>query len=97
MPVGEELLFRGFLLGVLLELFDRRGVSHSATWAVLISAAAFGVGHLGNLGYVETAFVLLQVVVATLFGTLAGYVRWRTGSVVGPALMHSTMNILAVA
>jgi membrane protease YdiL (CAAX protease family) len=97
-PVGEELLFRGFLLGTLLELFRHRQVgSHSAAWAVLVSAAAFGVGHLGNLGHVETAFVILQVFVAFIFGAVAGHVRVRTESVVGPVLMHATMNIVAVA
>lgn len=96
-PVGEELLFRGFLLGTLLELFRRRHVGdHSAVWAVLISAVAFGVGHLGNLGYVDTAFVILQVVVASVFGLVAGHVRVRTDSVAGPVLMHATMNVLAV-
>lgn len=96
-PVGEELLFRGFLLGTLLELFRRREVgSHSVTWALLISAAAFGIGHLGNLGHVETAFVILQVFVAVIFGVVAGHVRVRTESVVGPVLMHATMNIVAV-
>lgn len=96
-PVGEELLFRGFLLATLLELFRRRRVgSHSAAWAVLISAAAFGIGHLGNLGHVETAFVILQVLAALIFGVAAGYVRVRTESVVGPVLMHTTMNVVAV-
>lgn len=96
-PVGEELLFRGFLLGTLLELFRRRHMGdHSAVWAVLISAVAFGVGHLGNLGYVDTAFVVLQVVVAFVFGLLAGHVRVRTDSVAGPVLMHGTMNFVAV-
>lgn len=96
-PVGEELLFRGFLLGALLELFRRRQVGpHPAAWAIVISAAAFGIGHLGNLGYVDTAFVVLQVLVAFVFGVVAGHVRVRTGSVVGPVLMHATMNVVAV-
>lgn len=97
-PVGEEVLFRGFLLGTLLDLFRRRHVGpHSAAWAVLISAAAFGIGHLGNLGHVETAFVILQVFVAFVFGVVAGHVRVRTDSVLGPVLMHATMNVVAVA
>lgn len=96
-PIGEELLFRGFLLGALLELFRRRQVgSHPAAWAILISAAAFGIGHLGNLGYVDTAFVILQVLVAFVFGVVAGHVRVRTESVIGPVLMHATMNVVAV-
>ena len=96
-PVGEELLFRGFLLATLLQWFRRRRVGvHSAMWAVVASAAAFGVGHLGNLGHVSTAFVILQVFIALVFGIVAGHVRVRTDSVLGPVLMHMTMNIVAV-
>ena len=94
---AKSLLFRGFLLGVLLEQFSRRHVGpRSAAWAILVSATAFGIGHLGNLGHVEAAFVLLQVFVAFAFGVLAGHVRVRTESVLGPVLMHATMNVMAV-
>ena len=95
-PVGEELLFRGFVLVSLLEVFRRQGITHSGLWAVLVGAVAFGVGHLGNLGHVEAAFVVLQVFVATVFGLAAGCVRVRTDSIVGPVLMHATMNAVAV-
>lgn len=53
-------------------------------------------GLRGNLGYVETAFVLLQVGIAIVFGVVAGYVRVRTESIVGPVLLHATMNVIAV-
>ena len=95
-PLGEELLFRGVLLAALIELFRMAMVPHHVGWAVAVSAVAFGMGHLGNLGYTDTAFVILQVVVATVFGAAAGWVRVRTDSIVGPVLMHMTMNIVAV-
>lgn len=95
-PMGEELLFRGVLLATLLELFRSGLVPHYARCAVVVSAVAFGIGHLGNLGHVDTAFVILQVFIATAFGIAAGIVRVRTESVVGPVLMHMTMNIVAV-
>ena len=53
-------------------------------------------GQLTDGVRVETAFVILQVVVAFVFGVVAGHVRVRTDSVVGPVLMHSTMNFVAV-
>jgi membrane protease YdiL (CAAX protease family) len=96
-PVGEELLFRGLLLGFLLGTFARAEVPHTAAWAVVASAMAFGVGHLGNLGYVDSRFVVLQVFVAAAFGVLAGWLRIRTDSIAGPVLLHMVMNTLAVA
>jgi hypothetical protein len=95
-PLGEELLFRSVLLAALVELFRVGKVPHHIGWAVGVSALAFGMGHLGNLGYTETTFVLLQVFVATVFGIVAGWVRVRTDSIVGPVLMHMTMNVVAV-
>jgi membrane protease YdiL (CAAX protease family) len=97
-PLGEESLFRGFLLGVLLTIFNRwLPARDAARSAVLISAAGFAAGHLGNLGYVPTAFVLLQCLVAMAFGTLAGWLRLRTDSLAGPVLIHAVMNVGAVA
>lgn len=97
-PLGEEGLFRGFLLVVLLTLFRRRlAQSRAVSCAVVVSAIAFGVGHLGNLGYVSAQFVLLQVIAATVFGLLAGWVKVRTDSLIGPVLLHAAMNIVAVA
>jgi membrane protease YdiL (CAAX protease family) len=96
-PLGEEALFRGLVLVVLVGLFARW---LPGPWvgpvAVVASALAFGVGHLGNLGYVSTSFVLVQVVAATLFGLLAGWIRLRTDSLAGPVLLHSAMNTAAV-
>ena len=95
-PAGEELLFRGVLLAALLDWFRRARVPRAGRWAIIVGAVAFGIGHLGNIGHVDNAFVILQVFAATVFGLTAGFVRMRTQSVVGPVLMHMTMNIAAV-
>jgi membrane protease YdiL (CAAX protease family) len=96
-PLGEEALFRGFLLVTLLAIFTRWLAEPAALrWAVVVSAVSFGVGHLGNLGYVPTSFVVVQALAATAFGLLAGWVRVRTQSLVGPVLLHSAMNAAAV-
>ena len=97
-PLGEEALFRGFLLTVLVTIFGRWLSQPGATrWAVIAAGVAFGVGHLGNFGYVPSAFVYLQAAAATAFGLLAGWMRVRTDSLVGPVLLHAAMNIVAVA
>jgi membrane protease YdiL (CAAX protease family) len=97
-PLGEEGLFRGFLLGILLAAFGRRLRPRRATSAAVAgSALAFGTAHLGNLGLAPTGFVVLQVCIAVAFGVLAGWVRVRTSSLAGPVLLHAVMNGLAVA
>jgi membrane protease YdiL (CAAX protease family) len=96
-PLGEEALFRGLVLVVLVGLFARWLPGPRAVpVAVVVSAVAYGVGHLGNLGYVPTFFVLVQAVAATVFGLLAGWVRLRTDSLAGPVLLHTAMNTAAV-
>jgi membrane protease YdiL (CAAX protease family) len=96
-PLGEEALFRGFVLTVLVVLFRRWLPSHRAVrWAIIVGALSFGAGHLGNLGYVPTGFVLVQAAVAAAFGVLAGWLRIRTDSLVGPVLAHAAMNLVAV-
>lgn len=96
-PLGEEALFRGFLLTTLLYYFSPRfGARSAARWAIAVSSFAFGCGHLGNLGYVPAGFVLVQAVAASLFGVLAGWLRVRTDSLAGPVLAHAAMNAAAV-
>ena len=87
----------GLVLVVLVGLVARwLPGPRAAPVAVVVSGLAFGVGHLGNLGYVPTSFVLVQAVAATVFGLLAGWVRLRTDSLAGPVLFHAAMNTAAV-
>jgi membrane protease YdiL (CAAX protease family) len=95
-PLAEELLFRGACLTALVwaltQGFSPRAAANSS---VMLSAVTFGLEHLGNSS-VGTALVLLQVTNAVLFGLLAGWLRLTTKSLVGPVLVHSTMNLVAV-
>lgn len=96
-PLGEEGLFRGVLLVTIGRFLGRDLTAEPAAWtAVAISALAFGVGHLGNLGYVPTSFVIVQALAATAFGVVAGWVRIRTDSLAGPVMLHAAMNAAAV-
>lgn len=95
-PVGEELLFRGVVLGLVLAVLGGQGMRYARGAAVVVSAVAFGLGHLGDLGYVPVDFLAVQVVAATLFGLLAGWVRVRTDSMAGQMALHMVMNGFAV-
>jgi membrane protease YdiL (CAAX protease family) len=70
--VGEELLFRGLLQGLLLRGLRALGKWPAAVLAVLLQAVVFGFAHAG---YGNFAHVLSPA----LFGLLAGFLAWRFG------------------
>ena len=80
-PVAEELVFRGAVLRVLLNVFARR--SH---WiAIAISAVVFGIIHMN----------LAQGFHATLIGLLLGWMYYRTRSVFPGIVLHWINNTVA--
>lgn len=77
-PIGEEIGFRGILLGGLLKTRCRPWI------AILISALVFALFH--GLG--------ANFVTALLFGILIGWLYWRTGSIIPGIIIHITNNSL---
>lgn len=77
-PIIEEICFRGLLLDGLLKTRCRPWV------AILISAVAFGLLH----------GLWAPFVTATLFGLLAGWLYWRTGSIIPGLIIHIANNSL---
>lgn len=77
-PIIEEIGFRGLLLDGLLK-------TRCHPWvAILISAVAFGLVH----------GLWLPFATATLFGLLAGWLYWRTGSIIPSLIIHIANNSL---
>lgn len=77
-PIIEEIGFRGLLLDGLLK-------TRCHPWvAILISAVAFGLVH----------GLWLPFATATLFGHLAGWLYWRTGSIIPSLIIHIANNSL---
>ncbi|MGI6232095.1 MAG: CPBP family intramembrane glutamic endopeptidase [Prevotella sp.] len=80
-PLAEELVFRGAILGRLLQLFSQR-----LHWvAILLSALIFGAVH-GNLP---------QFVHATFIGLILGWMYYRTNSVAPGVVFHWINNTVA--
>ncbi len=79
-PVGEELLFRGYLQQFLENHWQ------DATRAVLITAMTFAMVHL-NPYWVIQAYVL---------GVLLGYLAWYSNSVLPAIILHGVYNSLAL-
>ena len=77
-PIIEEICFRGLVLGGLLKTRCRPWL------AILISALLFALLH--GLG--------ANFVTALLFGILAGWLYWHTGSIIPGLIIHVTNNSL---
>ena len=77
-PIGEEIGFRGIILGGLLKTRCRPWI------AILISALIFALFH--GFG--------AQFVTALLFGILVGWLYWRTGSIIPGIIIHMVNNSL---
>jgi len=97
-PIQEEIIFRGFLQSVL-------EMRHPAVmqlghfklpFAVLVSALLFAAVHIatGRLG-ASLSEVLFIVFGAFVLGILAGWLRWRSNSLLPSILVHALFNMLA--
>jgi membrane protease YdiL (CAAX protease family) len=82
LAVGEELVFRGALQRVLVDLYGRAGVPLAA----VTYAAAFAPWRS-----------LAAVAAAGLAGFVLGWAVERTGSLRGPVLAHAVANLVAMA
>ncbi|MCC6528181.1 MAG: CPBP family intramembrane metalloprotease, partial [Polyangiaceae bacterium] len=82
-PIGEEWLYRGILLPWLARRVRPE-------WAVVLSAALFGLGHL-QYGP--------QLLVIVAYGLVFGWARVRTGGLAAPVALHMLVNaaVLGIA
>jgi len=79
-PIGEELLFRGYLLQALENHWQ------DITRAILVTALAFAIIHLNPYWVIQ----------AYLMGVVLGYLSWRTNSVLPAIICHGVYNALAL-
>lgn len=81
----EELLFRGMIAGSLSRKLP-------FLWANIIQAGIFLLPHLAALLFImpELWAILLLVFAG---GLLAGWLRIKSGSIIGPWLIHATANV----
>jgi membrane protease YdiL (CAAX protease family) len=80
-PIGEELLFRGFMF---------RGFVHAprdAIPSIVLISLIWSLGHI-QYGWYEIAELFV-------FGVLLGLVRWSTGSTTLTILLHMVNNLVA--
>ena len=59
---------------------------------MIVAAAIFGLSHFFNLYRKPLEFVVPQMIYATIFGLVAGYVYQETRSLAGPVIMHNVAD-----
>ncbi len=83
----EEVAFRGVFLGMLLRKWSPRT-------AITISAAAFGILHLGSLSAgMPLVLVLGQITWAFLYGLFYGHLFVKSGSLLPSMVVHWLSNV----
>lgn len=96
-PLGEELLFRGWLWGLFTALF--KGVFFTLTnplpSQLVFTSLVFSLWHLQNIHHVSWPFLLFQLLYTLLTGLWLGYLRWRTNKILVPTLAHALINLTA--
>lgn len=93
----EELFYRGLLLAVLDRAFTRRvhmlGVRWG--WGALLSCALFGLAHAFSYSDQGFGFDPITMSLTAIPAFLAVWLRYRTGSVLLPVLLHNAGNSIS--
>ena len=86
-PIGEELLFRGLLLGCLMRCISRWG-------SIMISSTIFALAHLPAFSaYSETPVTMFLIFAgAFILGVIAGHFKTSLNSLIPAMITHSIFN-----
>lgn len=92
--VMEELYLRGLLQNVIEKLFGSR--RHASLWAVLITSALFGAGHIfGALGQ-PVLTILCKTVWAAGLGVYLGAVYVKTRNLLLVMVLHTLIDLCGI-
>lgn len=96
-PLGEELLFRGWLWAIFRALFKSSffTLTNPLPSALVFSSVSFSLWHLQNFNHISFPFLLFQMVYTFFTGIWLGYLRWKTGQISSSLLAHSLINLAA--
>lgn len=95
----EEIMFRGFLLNMLKSL-KKRGITifkRKISFAVIISALAFGFAHLTLIKTgIDSLYILRMVLFTTSLGLVAGYYQEKYDNNLYAIIVHMAGNSIAL-
>lgn len=94
--LNEELIYRGFLLGLLNRIFDRRFrfLNTSFGWGAIIVSIVFGLLHGLHItdGFQVQIENLFNVILTGIFGFIFTLMKERSGSLVFPIIGHGCID-----
>lgn len=98
-PIGEELLFRGWIYEGLDRKFPGQTLSLTNALPISIwgSSFVFGLWHLQNMIFFSPFFVLFQVAYTFWTGVWLSYLKYRTNSILVPIGFHCLLNMASLA
>ena len=79
-PLGEEIIFRGFLQQILEKQWK------DSTQAVLFTALIFSLIHMNPYWFFQIY----------ILGVFLGFLAWKTNSIVAPLILHGLNNFIAL-
>ena len=79
-PLGEEIVFRGFLQQILEKHWK------DITQAILFTSLIFSLIHMNPYWFVQIYFL----------GIILGFLAWKTKSILAPLILHSLNNSMAL-
>ncbi len=89
-PITEEILFRGFILGAL-------EIAYGRIWAIILSSVLFGLWHLKNAFWMGNAELTQEIAYTTLFfGPVTAILTTKTRSIWPGVILHYLNNLPAV-
>lgn len=97
--IAEEILFRGFLLNILKPIKTRglRILKRNISIPVIISAFAFGLGHLILISTGVGGLFLVRIVIfTTILGLIAGYYQEKYDNNAFAIIVHMAGNSMGV-
>jgi membrane protease YdiL (CAAX protease family) len=96
-PIGEELLFRGWITRLLDRLYPESYLTLSPFFPLSLwgSSCAFSLWHLQNMEPGNSLFMVLQLFYALMVGIWLGFIRWQTQKIWPCILAHCLLNFAA--
>ena len=90
-PIGEELLFRGLLLGCLMRCISR-------WWSIMLSSTIFALTHLPAFSaYSESPLTMFLIFAgAFILGMIAGHFKTSLNSLTPAIITHSIFNFSGI-
>lgn len=87
-PVYEEIIFRGFIFGLLVKHF-------SLAKAIIYSSLLFGIWHLKNIFFVDPIYLVKQICyTGFIFAPIMCLITYRTKTIWIASILHYLNNVI---